>query len=115
MAELHSDSQIEQLPVKDQKRRLKRRRILAVSIILLSVGAFIVFTRYGLWTRFALERKTTALRDSIGNLISIQDSMRRRISTLERDTFEIERLAREQYGMIKPGEQVFIIRKKPDK
>lgn len=115
MADKQTDSAVEQLPVKDQKKRLKRRRILAVSIILLSVGAFIVFTRYGLWTRFTLERKTTALQDSISSLISIQDSMRRRISTLERDTFEIERLAREQYGMIKPGEQVFIVRKKQSK
>jgi cell division protein FtsB len=115
MAVQQSDSAVEQLPIKDQKKRLKRRRILAVVIILLSVGAFIMFTRYGLWTRYTLERKCSSLQDSIGSLISIQDSMRRRISILERDTFELERLAREQYGMIKPGEQVFIIRKKQEK
>lgn len=44
-----------------------------------------------------------------GSLLGTEDSLRSVIKSLESDTTIIERLARERYGYVRPGEQVFII------
>jgi cell division protein FtsB len=42
-------------------------------------------------------------------LKATSDSLRRQVRILETDSTEIERLARERYGYIRPNEEVFII------
>ena len=42
----------------------------------------------------------------------VSDSLLRHIRILETDTLEIERLARQNFGMIKPGEEVYFTDKK---
>jgi len=103
-----SDS--EQPNPNEQKSRLKRRRILSISIISVALFAFLLFSKYGLVTRFSLERKKSAYYTEISELSSYQDTLRNDIKKLQYDTLEIERIAREQYGMVKPGEKVFIIK-----
>jgi cell division protein FtsB len=41
----------------------------------------------------------------------VEDSLRAAIRHLETDTTEIERLARERYGYVREGEEVFIIKR----
>jgi cell division protein FtsB len=41
---------------------------------------------------------------------SVSDSLRSVIRILETDTTEIERLARERYGYVREGEEVFVIK-----
>ncbi|MBX7154172.1 MAG: septum formation initiator family protein [Candidatus Kapaibacterium sp.] len=94
-----------------QKNRLKRRRYLSISIIGVAVLAFLLFSKYGVITRFSLERKKTSYYSEIDALRIFQDSLRTDIKKLQYDTLEIERIAREQYGMVKPGEKVFIVKK----
>ncbi|MFW6276782.1 MAG: FtsB family cell division protein [Bacteroidota bacterium] len=40
----------------------------------------------------------------------MHDSLKQRIKMLQKDTSEIERVAREKYGMVKPGEKVYILK-----
>lgn len=97
--------------VGEQKNKLKRRRYWATIIILSAVTAFVMFSNYGVWTRIRLERKKSTLGDSLAAMKNMQDSLRQRIATLQNDTLELERIAREQYGMVKPGEEVFILKR----
>ena len=100
-----------QLPLSEIEQRYRRRRILLFALILLGVSAFGLFSNYGFLTRWSLERHRTALADSLAQLQHNSDSLRARARELRSDTLEIERLARERYGMSKPGEQVFVIQK----
>jgi cell division protein FtsB len=71
----------------------------------------ILFSNYGIIKRFALEGRKNELYKELSNKKEIIDSLKNRIHKLESDSTEIERIAREEYGMIKPGEKVYIIRK----
>jgi cell division protein FtsB len=92
-----------------QKSLMTRKRL--ITIILLSAGvlAFSLFSNYGLLTRLTLISETQQLEGHLGQLRATSDSLRRQIRTLETDSTEIERLARERYGYIRPNEEVFII------
>jgi cell division protein FtsB len=92
-----------------QKSLMTRKRL--ITIVLLSAGvlAFALFSNYGLMTRLTLMSETQELEGHLGLLRSTSDSLRRQIRILETDSTEIERLARERYGYIRPNEEVFII------
>lgn len=99
------------LPIPDQKKKLRRRRILASLVIGFAILLYVLFNPYGIWTRYKLERNKNTLADSLQSLRVQQDSLRLRIKLLQTSTYEVERIARERYGMVKPGEQVYIIKK----
>ncbi|HBB25203.1 MAG TPA: hypothetical protein DCZ59_02945 [Bacteroidetes bacterium] len=92
-----------------QKSLMTRKRL--ITIVLLSAGvlAFALFSNYGLLTRLTLMSETQELEGHLGVLRTTSDSLRRQIRILETDSTEIERLARERYGYIRPNEEVFII------
>lgn len=92
-----------------QKSLMTRKRL--ITIVLLSAGvlAFSLFSNYGLMTRLTLMSETQELEGHLGLLRATSDSLRRQIRILETDSTEIERLARERYGYIRPNEEVFII------
>ncbi|MBL7999035.1 MAG: septum formation initiator family protein [Candidatus Kapabacteria bacterium] len=104
----------EQLPIspQDAAKKLKRRRTLAIGVILCAVSAFLLFSNHGIITRVKLERKKSVLLNDLDALKSSSDSLRTTSRRLQTDTMEIERLAREKYGMIKPGEKVYIVKEK---
>jgi cell division protein FtsB len=87
-----------------QKRRLMLGMLLGVPI-----AAYILFSSRGLFARVSLEWERRTLQERVKAVTLEQDSLRNVIRSLESDTLLIERLAREKYGMIKPGERVFII------
>lgn len=72
---------------------------------------FGLFSGYGAITRWGLEAECSTLREQIKGEKTIADSLRMYARALLYDTLEIERIARERYGMIKSGEEVYIIRK----
>lgn len=72
---------------------------------------FGLFSGYGALTRSRLESDCNDIHIQIEAQKSTADSLRRYTKALLYDTIEIERIARERYGMIKPGEKVYIIRK----
>ncbi|GBD04842.1 hypothetical protein HRbin20_00412 [bacterium HR20] len=73
------------------------------------LAVWLMFSRYGLLTRVELEHNDTALDAAIAEKRRMLDSLRQYATRLERDTLLLEQLARERYGMIRPGEIVLVV------
>ena len=86
----------------------KNKSSIIVFIIIAVVAVFIIFSNYGIVKRIQLEIGKKTLMKDIKKEKDISDSLSRQIKLLETDKLEIERIAREKYGMLKPGEKVFI-------
>lgn len=83
---------------------------LGVVLVLLLVA---LFSRYGVLTRWRVEKQYRELRARYARLVWQADSLQRRIAQLLSDEREIERLARERYGMARPGETVYVVLGEP--
>lgn len=68
-----------------------------------------VFSDFGLLKRIELESEKNALLENKSKEIMIRDSLKSAKMKLESDFTEIERIAREYYGYVIPGETVYII------
>ena len=95
------------ISVKDKKRSMKRRRIIIGGILFATFLGFVLFTNHGLLKRIQLEYRELSIERQIERQHTITDSLLHHINILKTDTLEIERLARINYGMIKPGETVY--------
>jgi cell division protein FtsB len=92
-----------------QIKNLRRKRLIIAASIFILVIIWGIWGKYGLMQSYELNHKKEELNTRIQNEIRYADSLRKVIDRLNRDTMEIERLAREKYGMVKPGEQVIFI------
>ena len=101
----------QQPALQTQKRVMTRKRLLIVGGMTLAVIAFILLSPYGIITRFGLAREASSLQGDVDDMRRVEDSLRATIRYLETDTTEIERLARERYGYVREGEEVFIIKR----
>lgn len=98
--------------VLEQKQKITRKRLLIWSLVGCIVIVFVLFSRFGLITNISLRSESHALEEQVKSLRVHNDSLRKVISKLTKDTLEIERIAREHYGLIKPGETVYIVEQK---
>jgi cell division protein FtsB len=96
-----------------EQKRITRKRLLVIGILTGIVALFVLFSPYGVITRISLHGKASDLQESLTRLKSTEDSLRVSIRVLQTDTAEIERLARENYGYVRPGEDVFIVGEAP--
>ena len=92
------------------KRQLLRRRIVIAVVVAVVMAFILFFADYSLWTRIRLEMEKRDLQEQIAQQQRRRDSLRKLIKRLQTDTLYIEKLAREQYGMVRPGEEVYIFR-----
>ena len=90
----------------------KNRKLIIRAIIIALILFFMIFSDYGFLTTFKLWWNIGDLKEKITEKQKLNDSLKARIKVLTRDSTELERLARENYGMIKPGERVYIILEK---
>ncbi len=86
-----------------------RLRLIAAGIVLVIVSAFVFFSNYGLVNRLKLESRKYELVRELEEKKKVRDSLQKKTEALQNDLGEIERCAREKYGMVKPGEKIFII------
>lgn len=93
----------------NQKKVMTRKRMLIIGMLCALIIAFGLFSTHGLLSRWGLSSEQTALGTEISDLRSREDSLRGLIKELQDDTIAIERLARERYGYIRPGERVYRI------
>jgi cell division protein FtsB len=96
--------------VATQKRQMTRKRLVVIVALSLVVILFILLSPYGLITRLSLRSAESDLEERIAVQRQQEDSLRGVVLRLRTDTTEIERLAREKYGYVRPGEEVFIIK-----
>jgi cell division protein FtsB len=94
----------------EQKQTMTRKRLLLTIGLTVAVGIFVLFSQYGVVTRIGLSSDTTDLSVQMVRQRFVSDSLRAVIRVLETDTTEIERLARERYGYVREGEEVFVIK-----
>jgi len=87
-----------------------KRLLLLISIIIVT-GSFLLFSNFGILKRYELQKEKLELVNKINLEKHKKDSLTRYISNMENNKLEIERIARECYGMIKPGEKVYFIKK----
>lgn len=75
----------------------------------LALLALPFFTEGGLATYFKLQRDRDDLRQEVEQLQAEADSLARAIDELEQDPAALERIAREDFNMRKPGEEVLLL------
>ena len=90
----------------------KKKYQLVILLFGVLVAIILFFSDYGIIKRISLEMKSIELEKEIVLQEQITDSMRIAVDRLKYDTTEIERIAREKYGMSKTNEDIYHIRKK---
>jgi cell division protein FtsB len=71
------------------------------------VLAVFTFGNRGILKRVELEMRTDRLYRQLSEERSTGDSLRAAIRQIQNDTAVVERLARERYGMVRPGETIY--------
>jgi cell division protein FtsB len=91
-------------------RNKKKKHQFIILLIGIFFTIFIIFSDYGVIKRISLEMQSSEQKDEIIFQKRVTDSMQIAIEKLKNDTFEIERIAREKYGMCKKNEDVYYIK-----
>jgi cell division protein FtsB len=91
-------------PHSDNRARLRWILVAAAGLMFF---LFLFGGPYGLFNLYRLKREKAALTAEIRLLNRQGDSLRQAIERLKNDPAEVERIAREHYGMAKKGEKVF--------
>jgi cell division protein DivIC len=85
---------------------------LIFSAIILALVFYLLFAKKGLVQRIKLELESRKLKKEI-ELLQIQnEQLRKKIHELETNPKAVEKIAREKYGMVKEGEELFKIKEK---
>jgi len=84
-----------------------RRKSLYAALLAVPLLAIFTFGNRGLLKRIELERQAGSLLEALYRDRAAGDSLRTEIEKIRRDTMAIERLARERYGMVRPGETIY--------
>jgi cell division protein FtsB len=87
----------------------KLRHWIVGVFLLVFVTIFMIFTDFGLFRRYKLEFEKNMIEKDIQKQRHISDSLLQVIYKMQSDTFEIERVAREKYGLVKQTEQIYFI------
>lgn len=72
---------------------------------------FSVIDVYSLHTRWKLNQQKNDLMERTQDLNQRSEELKHQIESLENDPALLEKIAREQYGMRKPGETVYKIKR----
>lgn len=91
--------------------RWKKSALLSVLILFLILW-FGFFDTYSLWSRLQLEREKRDLINRTEILVQQTEQLKLKIELLQNDPALLEKIAREEYGMRRPGETVYRIRNK---
>ena len=82
-------------------------RILLPGLLLLSVYYAVFGGRFSMFEVHAADAELEAATEELERLRAENDSLRARADVLENDPLVLERLAREEYRMIREGERVY--------
>ncbi|MBK6421561.1 MAG: septum formation initiator family protein [Gemmatimonadetes bacterium] len=91
---------------------MSRTRLATLGVLLAALAVALFGGEYGIHDWLALRRDTRAEQARIDQLTVEVDSLTRYLGQLGSDRRLVERLARENMGMIRPGE--FLYRIEPD-
>lgn len=92
--------------------KISKKKIILYSIGIIITGLVILvltFSDQGFYYQYYYNKRLTELEGTIDSLKKVNDSLTTEIKLLKSDPEKIESVAREKYGLIKPGEKVYKI------
>ena len=92
--------------IKRNKNKTKLK-VYFLSFIIITGITSLVFNDFGVKKLIRLKNKKNSLHINIQQLLSQQILLQEEIHKLSNDTDYIEKIARERFMMVKPGEKVF--------
>lgn len=90
----------------------RNKRKIALYSFLMIVILTLIFSEYGVYKRLSLMSQYSDLHFEMHNLKHETDSLKREMKTLKTNIREIERIAREEYGLVKKGENIIFFQSK---
>ncbi len=81
--------------------------MIGIMAIVLLVAFTVTFTEKGFYAYYQLKAEKERLENQIDSLKKTNDSLRKEIKLLQNSDEKIEKVAREKYGMVKPGEKIY--------
>ena len=94
--------------VKNKKQRKKNNlKIYLLATIIVFGIISLIFIDFGIVKFVSLKSKKNKLHTSINQLLQQQTTIKEEIHKLTYDTSYVEKIAREKFMMVKPGEKVF--------
>ncbi len=85
---------------------MKKRSIMILSFVLLALCSLIL-NDFGLIKLFQLQNRHSELKNELNNLLIQQAELNEDIQRLQTDENYIQKIAREKYMMVEPGERVY--------
>lgn len=95
-------------------RFVKHKKLTILLAAVFVTVILITFSNKGLLRRFILESDVANKKESIESLQRDIRDLKQRKALLQTDKFQIEKVAREEHGMIRPGEVVYRIESNGD-
>ena len=92
-------------------RLLKNKKLLAGIVAFGLIGSYVVFGSHGIVQRIRLERQAAELTRKIISAEEEARDLEQQAKELDTNKKAIEKIAREQYGMARPGETVYKVKK----
>jgi len=86
---------------------MTRSRVLAVVGVTGGLAFGVAGGEYATWDWWQLRRELRQETSTLDSLRLEIDSLQAEVDLLRKDPAEVERIARERYGMIRPGEIMF--------
>ncbi len=90
----------------------KKTNIFIIFTVLTVLIAYGLFSPSGIINRVMLTNRNSDLKQELSYEEKVKDSLYNEINKLRYDTAEIEKIAREKFGMKKPNEKIYIIPQK---
>ena len=87
----------------------KRRTLITFGLVILAL--YLLFDNKGVITRIRLELRERSMREKVRGTEMQNDTLRAQIKALQGDQKTIETIAREKYGMTRPGESQYRVQK----
>lgn len=84
-----------------------RRKFFLYLTILILIFAYAVFGKKGFLQRFDLEMENKELKEKLKNEQEKTIILQKEIEDLKTSEQKLEKVAREKYGMVKPGEELY--------
>ncbi len=89
---------------------LTQKKILisfGVVSLLLLIAFTLIFTEKGFYTYYKMKNEKERLLFEVDSLKRVNDSLRTEIDLLQTSDEKIEQVAREKFGLVKPGEKIY--------
>jgi len=92
------------------KSNFKKLSYVIAFVVIILFLLVLTFSDRGFYDNYIYRKKLKELQSQIDSLRKVNDSLTVEIELLKTSKEKIEKVARERYGMIKPGEKVYRIR-----